>query len=296
MNKAFFYFLISLVLHQSPLCAELRTFTNVAGNSIQAELIEVNDTDVTIKRSDGQQFKAPIDTFSLEDQKYFKMRQNEALASKQILQDSGRITISAKMNRKSKDGVYDRHSRVDDKTNSYFPEVVIENDDIDTYKDNSVRIVVIAEDKGNEELMLIVSASTLKADFLERGKTILDSDPFHLRSYEYNSSGGYDYEFGYEYTGYVVVVKNSKGEITHSRASKSKYLTNMSAIINCKAGDIYDENIDHKLKERPNSYFVRWALYPPMIDSNWCEPKTIFGTAVLRTPYVRWRELTATHK
>lgn len=35
---------------------------------------------------------------------------------------------------------------------------------------------------------LIVSATTLTADFSDRDKTVLESDPFRLRLYEYDSS------------------------------------------------------------------------------------------------------------
>ena len=55
----------------------------------------------------------------------------------------------------------------------------------------------------------------------------------------------------------VVVIKNSKGEITHFRATKAKYISNMKLIYECEAGQIYDESVSRKLNVSPNSYFVR---------------------------------------
>jgi hypothetical protein len=121
-----------------------------------------------------------------------------------------------------------------------------------------VRIVVIADDKHQKEQKLIVSATTLEADFPDRGEIVLESDPFRLRLFEYDSShSNSDYEYGYEYEGFVVVIKNSAGEITHTRASKSKYLTNMDVIFECVAGEIYDDSINRKINASPSSYFVQ---------------------------------------
>jgi len=199
-----------------------------------------------------------VTAFSQSDQKFIREWWAALQAEKQMLQEGARISLSAKMNRKSHSNSYDSWYAVDDETKSYFPEVVIENDELDTFKGNTVRVVVIAEDRHTEGQKLIVSATTLEADFPGRSKIVLESDPFRLRLYEYDSvSSNYDYRYGYEYEGYVVVVKNSAGAITHTRASKRKYLSNMEVVFNCEAGDIYDESIDRKLKVRPNKYFVR---------------------------------------
>jgi hypothetical protein len=38
-------------------------------------------------------------------------------------------------------------------------------------------------------------------------------------------------------------LKVQKGEITHSRATKTKYLSDMDLILNCKAGEVYDQSL-----------------------------------------------------
>lgn len=88
--------------------------------------------------------------------------------------EGSRITISAKMNRKSSSNRYDNWYSVDDETKSFFPEIIIQNDELDAFKNNTVRIVIIADDKRHEEQKLIVSATTMKADFPDRGKVVLD--------------------------------------------------------------------------------------------------------------------------
>lgn len=241
--------------------AEFREFTNDFGDTVEAELVELKegDTIVTLRLKSGRKIDALVTAFSLEDRKYIREWWAGVVADRQILSEDSRITIGAKMNRKSKGNKYNNwYSRVDDETKSFFPEIIVENDDLETYTGNTVRVVIIAEDKRTEGQKLIVSASTLEADFPSRGKTYLEGEPFRLRLFEYDRSySNQDYEYGYEYEGYVVIVKNSKGYITHQRASKSKYLSNMKVIFECKAGEMYDEAINYKLNVTPNSYFIQ---------------------------------------
>lgn len=254
------WILLWLLCAQLPLDAEFRTFKNDFGDTVDAELVELKEADtiVTLKLRNGSQIDAKVTAFSQDDQKFIRKWWEGLKAEQEMLKERSRITMSAKMNRKSKNGSYDSYYRVDDKTRSFFPEVVIENDELQTFTDNTVRVVVIAEDLRYEEQKLIVSATTVKADFPERAKTILETDPFRLRAYEYDSSySSYEYKYGYEYEGYIIVIKNAAGEITHSRASKSKFLSNMDVIMKCKAGEIYDDGIDRKLNASPNSYYVQ---------------------------------------
>jgi hypothetical protein len=52
--------------------AELRTFTNTQGKSIQARLVGLNGANVTIEMANGQKFTLPITSFSAADQQYLK--------------------------------------------------------------------------------------------------------------------------------------------------------------------------------------------------------------------------------
>jgi hypothetical protein len=59
-----FYFFTTL------LSAEPRTFTDHAGHTVTAELVSVENNQVTIRRDDGQSFTLAIASLSDEDQKY----------------------------------------------------------------------------------------------------------------------------------------------------------------------------------------------------------------------------------
>lgn len=247
------------LLAVSLLSAEMRTFTNDFGDTVDAELLEYQPDRgiVSMRLKSGNKIEAMITAFSQDDQKYIQEWWERVVADKQVLTKEARLTISAKMNRKSKSNAYDKLYYVDDETKSYFPEIVIENHELQQFSDNEVRIVILAEDFSSSDQMLVVSASTQKVDLRDREKNIMEGEPFRLRIYQWEGFGSSDYKYGYEYEGYIVIVKNSKGEITHQRSSKSKYLNNMKLIYSCKAGEIYDDAFQHKLNVSPNSYFVR---------------------------------------
>ena len=261
MIKRVLYFFLFWTCSQLLLVAEFRTFTNDFGDSVDAELVELKDSDtiVTLKLRSGNQIDARVTAFSDADQKHIRKWGLAIQAEKQLLKEDSRITISAKMNRKSKSNKYDNWFSIVDETRSYFPEVIIKNDELDAFKENTVRIVVIAKDKQYDGRKLIVSATTMRdISFPDRDKAVLESDPFRLRLYEYDSSySNYDYGYGYDYEGFVVVIKNAAGKVTHTRASKSKYLSDMDVIFNCEAGEVYDDAINRKLNVTPNSYFVQ---------------------------------------
>jgi hypothetical protein len=261
MIKRFLCLFLFWTCSHLPLAAEFRTFTNDFGDSVEAELVGLKDSEtiVTLKLRSGNQIDARVTAFSQADQKHIRKWGLAIQAEKQLLKEDSRITISAKMNRKSKSNQYDNWYSISDETKSFFPEVIIENDELDAFKGNTVRIVVIAKDKQDDGQKLVVSATTMKdISFPDRGEAVLESDPFRLRLYEYDSSySNFDYGYGYEYEGFVVVIQNADGKVTHTRASKSKYLSNMDVIFKCKAGELYDDAINRKLNARPNSYFVQ---------------------------------------
>jgi hypothetical protein len=51
---------------------ETHTFTNPAGKSIQAQVVNVDNDTVYLKRTDGKSFQVPIDTLGKDDQSYIR--------------------------------------------------------------------------------------------------------------------------------------------------------------------------------------------------------------------------------
>lgn len=160
------------------------------------------------------------------------------------------------MNTKSKKTGYNSWYS-DESVKSFFPEVVIENKELQGFTGNEVRVVVFAQDMRIKDQILVVSATNVKTDFKEREKAVLETEPFRLRHYEYDSAfSNYEYEYGYRYSGYAISIKNSEGEVTHQKATKTKFL-NPELFEKCKSGEIYDDKFERKLSSYPNSYYVQ---------------------------------------
>jgi hypothetical protein len=74
---------------------EIHTFTNAAGKTIQAQVINVDNDTAYLKRADGKSFQVPIDTLGQDDQSYVR-----DWAIKEALQDGSPIfDISAELNK-----------------------------------------------------------------------------------------------------------------------------------------------------------------------------------------------------
>lgn len=238
--------------------AEFRTFTNDFGDTVEAELIELKEDGsiVEMRLKNGRKIDASLTAFSQKDKKYIREWWKKEEAEKQILNADDRLVINAKMNTKSRSTGYNSWYS-DESVKSFFPEVIIENKELQGFKGNEVRVVVFAQDMAYKDQILVVSAMSSKTEFKEQDQTVLETEPFRLRHYEYDSSySNYEYEYGYRYTGYAITIKNSEGEVTHEKATKSKFL-NPKFLYKCKSGEIYDSKFEHKLKSYPNSYYVQ---------------------------------------
>lgn len=258
MLKKSHFFIISLFLftNGASTWGEIRTFTNDQGQSLQAEIIgfdpEIDKGAVELQTPDGRKIKAGIQFFSEEDQAFIKKWYKQEKKKKEMLHSKVELDIRLKLNKKSDSD--SRYGTVRDATETFFPELNITNKELaQSFSGNKVHIVVVAEDLRYESNFLIVSTSSKKVDFPKKETVTIEGESFRLRNYKW--SGGYSYKYGYKYKGYVVVVKNAKGQITHTEASPKKFATNISKVLKCKTGEIYDETLTKKSNQKPNSYY-----------------------------------------
>lgn len=68
---------LALCLNLSSVRAELRTFTDLEGRTLRAEIVSATDRDVKIRRDDGMVFEVPVMTFTLADRKYIEAWRKE---------------------------------------------------------------------------------------------------------------------------------------------------------------------------------------------------------------------------
>ncbi len=259
--------LIAALLLPAIPASAARIFTDTQGRQIEAEIIDMRESDdgtlmVELRRTDRLYFTIAVDRFSKKDRDYLTERWEKQKADETLLDADARIKINLKLNRKSNtNNQYSSYygSRWTDKTQVYSPEAVIENDELTrTFEGNQVRIVIIARDKSNTSQYLVASATDAKVNLPAKERTSVEGDTFALREYDYDSAlTSYSSRYGYEKDDYVVVIRNRKGEITHTRASSNKFLENLDVVLECKAGEMYTEGLAGKLSVSPNSYYLQ---------------------------------------
>lgn len=256
------FFLVS-ILSATALRAELREWTSNDGRSITAEVVSLSDESgqlvVTMRRNDGFKFSIPVSRFSDRDQQILVKIYEEELLAASILKPDHRISIRLKLNRKTdRNQVYPGFLWTED-TDIFSPEVYVKNEELtQAFTGNTIRIVIVAKELETRNKFVIATAKTVEIDLPAREETVVEGGFFGLRTEKYNSNNSsYKWEYGYEKDDYVVLLINRDGEITHTRASSSKLLENIENVMGCRSGEVYSENLEHKLSSVPNIYFIK---------------------------------------
>ncbi|GHB96163.1 hypothetical protein [Cerasicoccus arenae] len=242
--KRFASLLVILAASFSPAWALQRTLTNQDGVSIVAELDELIDKDgvetLSFKRvSDQRSFEIALSTLSFDDQSAIRKWWKEEEKARQLLSPNVDLDINFKQNRKKKSINSSYYS--DNNRYSYTPEVRITNDDLyRSFKGNKVRIVCFAEHTYHRGTLKVTSASDSVVDFPRNGDTTVYGNSYEFANYESDYS---NYEYGWEHAGYIVVIRNSKDEITHIKTDEDDFQRNVKNALKADEGDYYSKDL-----------------------------------------------------
>lgn len=232
---------------QSTLLANSRTITNQDGASLEVELNEITEKNgvemIAFTRvSDQRPFEIPLKTLSFEDQREIRKWWEKELKEKSVLKASIDLEIDFKRNRR-KDNMT-TSSYYDYNNYQYTPEVRITNDDLyQSYLGNTVRIVCLAEHTYYKGSLQVVSACERKVDLPRNGTATVEGDSY---SFTNNKSEYSNYEYGWEQAGYIIIIKNSKGDITHTSTNNDKFLRNMDTVLKCRTDEYYTSDLSQK--------------------------------------------------
>ena len=241
-----------LVLGAISLCrADTRTLTNQDGASIEVELLEVTDyrgqESIHVKREvDQRKFYIPINNLSFKDQREVRDWWKEQQKEKEILKPDVDLEFSFKSNRKKESQYNSSYSDDDD----YFFEPVIEivNDDLyQSYTDCKVRLVCFARHTKYKNSLEVTSVTEKTVNLPRKQTTYVQGSPYKFNNYKSELS---DYEFGWEDAGYIAIVKNSKGDVTHIDTNNSRYERALDVVMKVKEDEYYSTDLRVKL----NSY------------------------------------------
>lgn len=254
MNRLASLLLLCTAIFHAPLEAAPRTITNQDGASLEVELEKLEDKNgvetLYFKRvSDDRSFDIALSSLSFDDQREIRKWWEKELIAKSILRANVDLDITFIRNRRKSN--LTNSSYYDYNQYSYTPEVRIENDDLyQTYRDNLVRIVCFAQHTYYKGNLQVVSVTEKKIDLPRNGTATMEGNSY---SFTNDKSEYSDYEYGWEDAGYVVIIKNSKGEITHTKTDNDNLLRELDTVLKCKTDEYYASD----LSRRRSSYSDR---------------------------------------
>ena len=218
-----------------------REFRSSDGVRIEAEMLEASSTAITIRREDGKVFKdVPLERFCAEDRRYV----NQWLAQEKERINNADLSADSKVKLlflKGKDDEMNNYGDIDDRIVKFEPEVVLTSEEkIVTYPDVEGTIVVVGQGILKNDQYTILSKQNFSIEVLPKQKSRWDGEAFECR---------YDPDYGgFEYGGYLLVLRNRAGDIVKSKASKSHWEKNPKVILGARKFQGYDSKFEKKIK------------------------------------------------
>jgi hypothetical protein len=118
-------------------------------------------------------------------------------------------------------------------TESFQIEATIKSKEVKrTFKEYTADVYVLGVSLANKRDFILLDKVTTTFDLVPRGVQVFKTKPVTLKS-----SKGRGGDKGQKYSGYLVVVKDDKGELVKSRASKTSFMKKVEMLDAAKIGD-----------------------------------------------------------
>ena len=227
--------LLMVVFSLMSAAPEYRVFESTDGATIEAIVIEASVTTVTIQRKDGKEFKnVPLDRFSVNDRKYvreWREAKEKAIFDANLEFDSQvKITVL-----KGEDDDKNNYGDIDDRVVHFEPTVIAESNEKElTFRDVKGTLVIIGKGVIEKDSHVILNKQDFTIDMIPRERTRWEGSKFQCR---------YDPDFGgFEYEGYLVILRNKQGQPVIIKASRSVWEQNFNEILKAKRFIGYDRD------------------------------------------------------
>ncbi len=207
--------------------AEMRIWTSIKGDAIEAEYIKLFRDEVVLETSAGKQFKIPVSRLCYTDKEW--------LAN--AIPPDIKITVNVDTDRgRSDSGKYGSMKNLKKKAETVKVKVVLEKTNPEPCnRDFMVQIYAVAKDT-NREIRKVIGYSEREFSF-KTNEAIEIEVPLSTVTYvEGRLSRGSRYE------GYLVVIKekNKEGEIVATKSKELAYEKNAPQFEQAKKGTLFD--------------------------------------------------------
>ncbi len=231
MNYIWCGVFVGIFLGFSSARAEMRIWTSVKGDTIEAEFKTIISGRVILHKADGKELKVPLNGLSRADIKYLETKIPPKIDI-DVNVDKDKTTLS------SYSGYSSNYQREEIKIKC---EVTLTKKSRDaSAMPLTACILVFSEDVRNKE-MKVISRTEKKFNFLSSKEIHFSSD---VAKFEATESSGYygGDETGDEYLGYIVYIEDEAGELIEMRSSSKGFEKNIRRIRRFKKDTKFDRD------------------------------------------------------
>ena len=204
--------------------AEMRIWTSVKGDTIEAELVDKTGDTVILKTTEGKQLRIPVSGLSEADHEYLLSAVPPKL----------KVTVKVDVDReKEGDGYYYEETEETHKVS-----VTIQK----TSRDKSnrkfkARLYVIARSKKESNEKKLIAYKTQDFSFIDRDEVYFD-ETSHL-----SSSQSFYTTRGYRYEGYLVCIEDEAGKVVAVDTNHSLYEKNLRNLKRASKDDLLSKTL-----------------------------------------------------
>jgi len=203
----------SLMLSVVAKAADMRIWTAVNGQTLEAKFIQMSGPKVVLEKPDGKRIMIAKDNLCMADHEYLAVAIPPELKF-EVDRD--------KDSQKTAQG-YSYTFRRETVTLAVTIKKVNRDECSRKFK---AKLYMLAESKGGDSSYMVMEHKEHSFDFIRGNNTHFDASST-VKNYE-----GYSYSRGWEYDGYVIVVEDEEGQIVATDASKSTFLSKIRTIEN----------------------------------------------------------------
>jgi hypothetical protein len=219
---------LSIILLSSTAHAQMRTWTDSRGHTIEAELVENMNGEVTLQKADGDEAHISISDLAAKDQKYVLANSPPKIS----------ISVSEVTDRKNKGFTVEAEHSEDNEdmqiqtSSSYYKVTLKKSGTIPYSKPIQAELYIIGYKKQSDEFVLL--SKTIKKFTYDSGD-VKDEYAFASETTTTKNLQG-NKESGTVYHGNLVVLVDEKGHVFEAKGSRSKMLEHTAFIRKLDAG------------------------------------------------------------
>lgn len=230
-------FLITIcLLFTGKVHSQVRDFTSTTGQTIKAEILFVQGTNVILKKSGSKNFTVPISRFTSADQSFIEKweKKNAGKPPAHLKNKKPRMTIVVSTGKTNKDD--DRESGyVDEHKQKVQMKVELENNDaIYPIQNATLTVMVIGQSPETKKNAIVSKEIFKKIDLPLNQKRSYEGKPFELWYDDYGAM------YGHKWKGYIVALQDSEGKILGEKTIPGSAAKYIDAALSLKSGDVFD--------------------------------------------------------